>query len=241
MGSLFVVSDVHGYLDDLVHGLDQAGFGGGDELWVLGDLLDRGPDGIGVIEHVRELQRQAPGQVHVLMGNHEILALGRARFPGTKFDESWIINGGKVRDQEALTEDHLDWLASLPLMANVGDYLVMHSDTTRYLDWGSSVEDVNSTVRAALADAGDFDAHWDVWAKLTSRYHFGRADGAEVAQRVLSTYGGELVVHGHSIIGTLLDVPSHEVEQPLLYADGYVLDIDGGRYDGGPLFVIELD
>jgi hypothetical protein len=117
----------------------------------------------------------------------------------------------------------------------------MHSDTTKYLDWGSSVEDVNTTVRSALADSSDFDAHWEVWAKLTSRYHFGRADGAEAAQQVLSTYGGELIIHGHSIIGTLLDVPSHDVHEPLLYAEGYVLDIDGGRYDGGPLFVIELD
>ena len=240
MGSLYVVSDVHGFRDDFVHGLEDVDFSADDELWVLGDLLDRGPDGIGVVDFVRGLQEELPGAVHVLMGNHEILALGRHRFPGTKFEESWVINGGRAADQEGLTEDHVEWLATLPLMANVGDYLFVHSDTTEYLAWGSSVEDVNATVRDALADAADFDAHWDVWRRLTSRYDFARGDGHRVAQDFLSTYGGELIVHGHSIIGTLLDVPSATVEEPLLYADGYVLDIDGGRYDGGPLFIVEL-
>jgi hypothetical protein len=58
---------------------------------------------------------------------------------------------------------------------------------------------------------------------------------------MLSTYGGEVIVHGHSIIGTLLGVPSEEVTKPVLYADGHVLAIDGGRYDGGPLLLVEAD
>jgi hypothetical protein len=241
MGALYVVSDVHGYREDLVRGLDRAGFSGGDELWILGDLLDRGPDGIGVIDLAMSLQEQAPGQVHVLMGNHEALALGRHRFPGTKLEDSWRVNGGKARDQEGLTERHLDWLGSLPLMARVGDYLLVHSDTTEYLSWGKTIDDVNSTVASALAEAGDLEAHWDVWARLTSRYDYARRDGGEVAREVLDTYGGEVVIHGHSIIGTLLDRPSREIDQPLLYADGLVLDIDGGRYDGGPLLIVRLD
>jgi hypothetical protein len=241
MGSLFAVSDVHGFRDDLVQGLDRVGFGGEDELWVLGDLLDRGPDGVGAIDHVMRLQQEAPERVHVLMGNHEVLAVGRRRFPDSVFDESWRINGGLQRDQDALTEEHVAWLAALPLMAAVGDHLFLHSDTTQYLRWGTTVDEVNSTVRAALADAGDFDAHWDVWRGLTSRHDFAGRDGSSVAQRMLTTYGGALLVHGHSIIGTLLNRPSREVTEPLLYAGGHVLDIDGGRYDDGPLLIVALD
>ena len=172
MGSLFVVSDVHGYRDDLRHVLVEAGLLDADgdwrgheddALWVLGDLTDRGPDGIGVIDLVMGLQRQAPGQVHVLMGNHEILALGRHRFPGSRFADSWRINGGRRRDQEALTPEHVEWLASLPLMGRAGDFLLVHSDTTEYLARGESVDEVNATVREQLA-ADDLDGHWDVGA-----------------------------------------------------------------------------
>ena len=48
-------------------------------------------------------------------------------------------------------------------------------------------------------------------------------------------------MHGHSIIGSLIDKPSSEVTEPVLYADGLVVGIDGGRYDGGPLLLVQLD
>jgi hypothetical protein len=247
MGPLYVVSDVHGHRDDLAHGLRSAGLldengrwtGGDAQLWVLGDLTDRGPDGIGVVNLVRGLQAQAPEQVHVLMGNHEILALGRARFPKTRFAGSWRANGGLARDQAGLTEDDLAWLAGLPVAARVGDELLVHSDTLEYLSWGDSVEEINATVTALLDDGG-FLEHWDVWARLTSRYDFAGDEGPGAARRLLDSLGGERIVHGHSIIGSLLGVRSTEVRSALLYAEGLVLAIDGGRYDGGPLLVVRL-
>jgi hypothetical protein len=93
----------------------------------------------------------------------------------------------------------------------------------------------------SLVAGDDAQQHFDLFAALTDRYDFAGAEGADVARRVLSTFGGQVVVHGHSIIGSLLDVPSSEVEEPLLYADGLVVDIDGGRYDGGPLLLVRLD
>jgi hypothetical protein len=248
MGPLFVVSDVHGYRDDLVAELAKEGLtdgrgrwsGGDAQLWVLGDLTDRGPDGIGVVDLVMSLQRQAPGQVHVLMGNHEILALGMKRFPESRFASSWVLNGGLDRDQDAFTAEHLKWLGSLPVLAKVGDYLFMHSDTTAYLTWGDSVAEINARVRE-IVDAGDVDGYWDVWARLTSRYHFARPDGPDVARSLLQQLGGRGIVHGHSIIGSLVDSPSSEVDGPILYAEGQVLAVDGGRYDGGPLLVVRLE
>jgi hypothetical protein len=249
MGSLYVLSDVHGYRDDLHRGLASAGlvddggrWNGSDDdvLWVLGDLFDRGPDGIGAADLMRSLQVQAPEQVHVLMGNHEILALGRHRFPGSEFEDSWRVNGGKRRDQAGLTEDHLTWLASLPLVARAGDFLLLHSDTTAYLSWGDSIGEINETVRDALSDPEDLEAHWEVWARLTGRGDFAGADGRAVAAGLLDTLGGSYVVHGHSIISMMVDAPFEDVTEPLLYAGGLVLDIDGGRYAGGPLLVVRL-
>jgi len=263
MGLLFVVSDVHGHCDDLFDALVSAGLvsaglvsagpvsterrvstaqwcGGDAELWILGDLTDRGPDGIGVLDLVMSLQAQAPGQVHALMGNHEALALGRHRFPESRFAESWRINGGQLHDQDALTETHRSWLSSLPLLGRVGDYLLMHSDSTAYLSWGDSIEEINTTVGHLIA-SHEFDGHWDVWARLTSRYHFSGRDGTEVARHMLDILGGEVIVHGHSIIGSLIGRASSDVDGPVLYADGLVLAIDGGRYDGGPLLVVRLD
>jgi hypothetical protein len=246
MGDTFVVSDVHGHLDDLRHVLAQAGLvtddrwvGGNASLWVLGDLVDRGPDGIGVVRLMRSLTAQAPEQVHMLMGNHESLMLGEKLFPGTRFDDIWLFNGGVASDQAALDDQDVAWLRGLPVLALAGDYLLMHSDTAHYLTWGSSVEEVNSTLSAVLA-GDDPDQHFEVFAALTDRFDFAGPDGVDVAQRMLETYGGEAIVHGHSIIGSLINKPSREVTGPLRYAGGLVIGIDGGRYDGGPLLLVQL-
>src|SRR4051812_24587712 len=214
MGSLFVVSDVHGHLEDLSAQLVGAGLvdaedrwaGGDTQLWVLGDLVDRGPDGIGVVRLVRSLVQQAPEQVHMLMGNHESLMLGYHLFPETRFAQIWSVNGGHRRDQEALTEEGGAWLRGLPAVALGGGHLLMHSDTTGYLRWGASVEEINATVTDRLA-GDDFDTHFDVFAALTHRFDFAGNDGADVARKMLSALGGTTIVHGHSIIGSLIDVP----------------------------------
>jgi len=244
---LYAVSDVHGYREDLVAGLrakgllgeDESWTGGDDQLWLLGDYLDRGPDGIGVIDLVMSLQRAAPENVHPLMGNHEALALGRHRFPDSEFGASWVINGGRQRDQDALTDEHVAWLAGLPVAAVVDGYLLLHSDSASYLGWGSSVAEINATVADMLA-GDDLAQHWEVWSRLTSRGHFA-SFGDLAAQEVLDVLGGTMLVHGHSMIATLVDTPSAQVTGPVQYADGLVLAIDGGRYDDGPLLVVALD
>jgi len=245
--STYVISDVHGHLEDLravlaKNGLidDEARWTGTDhELWMLGDLVDRGPDGIGVIRLMRSLQEQAPERVHVLLGNHEALMLGYHLFPGTRFAEVWLVNGGRPADQDALTDDEVAWLRGLPAMALTRDHLLMHSDTTGYRQWGSSVEEVNATV-AGLLGGDDAQRHFDVFASLTDRYDFADRDGADAARTMLATFGGRRLVHGHSIIGSLIDVPSAQVGGPLTYADDLVVAIDGGRYDGGPLLLVRL-
>ena len=97
----------------------------------------------------------------------------------------WAVNGGHESDQQALTDDHVAWLRSLPVMARHGDYLLMHSDTTDYLEWGDSVDDINSTVSTLVA-GDDAEALWEVFATLTSRHDFAGGDGARVAEDVLA-------------------------------------------------------
>src|SRR5690242_8301691 len=88
---LFIIGDVHGQLEKLIRllrgaglvGKDLAWSGGGKRLWLLGDYVDRGPDGIGVLELVMRLQGEAAragGEVGALLGNHDVLLLSARRF-----------------------------------------------------------------------------------------------------------------------------------------------------------------
>jgi hypothetical protein len=204
-----------------------------------------------VLDLVMKLQSQAQhvqGQVIMVLGNHEVLALGTQLFGSAgigldgrsrNFAASWLRNGGVRTDQASLTERHVAWLRALPAVVRLDDYVLMHSDTLEYVEWGDSIEEINTAVSAILA-TDDPAKWWDLWWRLTTRYVYNGEDGAYQAQGMLARLGGRLLVHGHSIVADLLDIESEKVDGPLLYAEDQVLAVDGGIYDGGPCLVVEL-
>jgi hypothetical protein len=255
----YVVGDVHGHLDELLGALADAGLvddeatwcGGDTHLWFLGDFVDRGPDGIGVIDLVMRLADEAAaagGQVEALLGNHEILLLGMHHFGDTEvpsdfgprsFARSWEMNGGQVTDQEAVTDEHVEWLTARPALAQVGDHLLMHSDTVEYLSWGADVDEINAGIQEVLR-GDDLVEWWEVWRRLTTRHAFRGPFGGEVASQLLGVLGGDQVVHGHSVIADQLGVAPAQIDSPYEYADGRALGVDGGVFVGGPCLVVKL-
>jgi len=74
MSRTIIIGDIHGCLEelnDLVERLDPLP---GDRIHFLGDLVDRGPDSLGVARRVRGLIDEYPGSV-CIAGNHEEKAL----------------------------------------------------------------------------------------------------------------------------------------------------------------------
>ena len=261
--SAFAVGDVHGCIAPLREALSQAGFidghdrwcAGDARLWFLGDLTDRGPDGVGVLDLVMSLQRQAVdlgGEVGCLLGNHELMLLaahlpeGSTRHsPQTEelaqqmFRERWVGNGGRESDSARLTLEHLAWIAGLPAMVLLGEHLMMHADTLGYRNYGGSVEEVNAAVAAVLADPVDVEEIDELTHMMTKRFAFASDDG-EAASGFLAEYGGRQVVHGHSPVPLLLGRDPQDVTGPLVYAGGYAANFDTGTFLGGPCFVAPL-
>lgn len=267
-GPLFVVGDVHGYLDELVEALRAQGLidengswaAGNARLWFLGDFTDRGPDGIGVIDLVMRLSAEAAaagGYCKALMGNHELLLIGAKRFGDTPvnsgagtatFQAAWLLNGGQKHDMDRLQDVHLQWMSRLDAVVREDDHLLLHSDTTAYLDYGQTIEDVNDTVHEIL-NRNDADEVWDVFRKFTKRFAFRDEGGPQAVQELLSTYGGSRIVHGHSPIPYLLGQVGTEdgegnsgplVDGPHVYADGLAIAMDGGVTMAGKLLVVQL-
>ncbi|WP_414720849.1 metallophosphoesterase [Streptomyces sp.] len=269
-GPLYVVGDVHGYLDELLAALHERGLvdedghwsAGSARLWFLGDFTDRGPDGIGVIELVMQLSAEAAaagGYCRALMGNHELLLLGAHRFGDTpvnstagtaSFLAAWRLNGGQPSDMERLEDRHLTWISRLDAAYLTDGHLLLHSDTTAYLEYGSSIEEMNDAVTGVL-QRGDADECWDLFRKFTKRFAFRGEGGAKAARELLSTYGGNQVVHGHSPIPYLLgeiggefpvdtEEGGHAVNGPMVYAENLAVAMDGGVTMDGRLLVAQL-
>jgi len=129
----YVFSDVHGHVAPLARLLSRVSPSVDDQIFMLGDMIDRGPDPTGVMYLCRDLQGCT-----VLMGNHEDLMLSFFDDPHDPFNQAnWMLNGG-FTTAESLASiepsrclDLLDWVKSLPLSAHVRvggrPYLLVHA------------------------------------------------------------------------------------------------------------------
>jgi hypothetical protein len=260
MPQAFVIGDLHGQYEKVVALLRQAALidqelnwcGADAILCFLGDYCDRGPDGIGCIDLVMRLQQEAAvtgGQVIALLGNHEPLLLAAHRFgdqrlPGQyeSFWSSWKRNGGVDRDLAGLTPERLAWLCALPAMTLLGRHLLMHADALFYTDFGHSITTVNATITAVLTS--DDPAVWEqLLFVFTERMAFwgDPALGVTYAANLLKTFGGEQLIHGHTPISYLVGQSAGLIHEPLIYANGLCVNVDGGMYLGGRGFVYAID
>lgn len=129
----YVFSDVHGHVAPIARLLSRVSPSDEDTLYMLGDMIDRGPDPLGVMYLCRDL----PGCT-VLRGNHEDLMLSFFKNPHGDMEQiNWLINGGGTTAEGlaalpgARCAELLDWVESLPLaahtMVNDRRYLMVHA------------------------------------------------------------------------------------------------------------------
>ena len=64
----YVMSDIHGQMDALMRMIEKIDFGYEDELYILGDVIDRGTKSVECIKWIMEQDN-----ILTLMGNHELL------------------------------------------------------------------------------------------------------------------------------------------------------------------------
>jgi hypothetical protein len=135
-----------------------------------------------------------------------------------------------------LRPEHVAWIEQLPAVARDGDWLLVHSDTDRYLDYGTSVESVCGSISAIVAGQ-DSRPLAVLLADLADRGAFAEPDRLA---RTLGVLGGERVVHGHTPIWFTTGAEPAQVTAPLAYAGGLALNVDHCLFAGGPGFIAEL-
>lgn len=132
MSRRFVIPDIHGccrtfrrLVSELIR-LEP-----GDELYLLGDLIDRGPDSKGVLDFIFELRDQG-FSVSAVKGNHEEMCLKAGE--GLQFLELWLANGGlatlrsfKAESACEIPPSYRDLLRSLPNYILLDAFVLVHA------------------------------------------------------------------------------------------------------------------
>ncbi|MGB0101256.1 MAG: metallophosphoesterase [Nocardioides sp.] len=247
------LSDVHGHLDALRGMLLELELtapgdvwaGGDRQLWLLGDYLDRGPDGLEVVDMVRRLQSEARGvggRIHPLLGNHELQFLAALHFghrtvphqPDTTWMSGWLRFGGVEEELRAVSDEQVEWMTELPLIDAVDGVVLAHSDSEGYLELGQTVEEINAVGRDILA--GRDQTRWALLHELMTRK--GDFLTSAAVDRFVGTLGAQRVIHGHSTLGGVFHLGPEDRTRPHVYADGRVTAIDGGVFEGGVLIPV---
>lgn len=140
------VGDLQGCLEPLERLLAAVGFGGDDVLYSVGDLVNRGPDSLGVLRRLRDLGARC------VLGNHDLALLRMAA--GTAPTRHPLLEPVlRAPDAPAL----LDWLAAQPVLHIEPDLAMVHGGLhPHWTDLPAAAATLNAAVDAARPeiDAG---------------------------------------------------------------------------------------
>lgn len=139
----YVLGDLHGEKSKFAKMLDVIHFSSSDMLYILGDVLDRGKEGIPLLVKIMQMNN-----VKLLLGNHEYMARNVFN-KGKQADiDLWLRNHSKytIRDFLDLSREKqnqiIDFLNSLPSYMDVTvgskNFYLVHGfpgDTVRQRVW----------------------------------------------------------------------------------------------------------
>jgi len=223
----YVISDIHGQYDMFMELLDKIKLKGNDTLYVLGDILDRGPHPIKTLMKLMEM----PNAI-CLVGNHEFMALECLEFLMKEITDksleelnaetldnlvTWQFNGSQSTIDEFRKLDSesqmdvIDFIKNFLIYEEVSvngkDYLLVHAGGNYSLE----------------KDIEDYSLHELIW---------GRADYD--VRYFEDTY----VITGHTPTQTIKDNP----HPGYIYQRNNHIVIDcGAHYPGGRLAALCLD
>lgn len=213
MKRILAISDIHGELELFNELLEKVKYDASeDQLILLGDYVDRGPNSKGVLERVIELKEQ--GAI-VLRGNHDQMMLEAAR-GDTGATGNWLRNGALATLQSydasiegmklpvtELFRAHVEFIQETEFYYETADYLFVHAGVQP----GVPVQETDPYVLMWIRD----------------EFHRG--------------YSGEKkVVFGHTPSYAMRGTEDYRP----YFGDNRIIGIDGGAVYGGQLNCLEL-
>ena len=235
---VYAIGDVHGLSGhfEALLGAMAAKAAGGGELVLLGDLIDRGPDGVGVLRSAaRSAAELGFGTKTVVIGNHEIMMQMSMR-PGpsqTRHLAHWSANGGSailhqvgltgpvtgiggpIADRvirDAIGPDAMAMIEEAASHREVGNLLFVHGG----IDPAVPLSEWFARPRLAV---GTGDLHY-AWIRSAFLFHQGPFEG------------NRLVVHGHSQEHLVVKFKGYPPDRAHRL-DGWRIGLDGGSYGTG--------
>ena len=247
----YVISDIHGHFSEFKEMLERISFGPDDELYILGDIIDRGPESAEILVWAVD---EAPENIHFLMGNHEIMMqqalLGSSLLQRYRASIQWFDNKGwktrtklsNLTSKDWQKENLRRWLENLLPYAWIDAgghaFLLVHAGLSvpalKAAQAGQTFKHEN-----ALNDRGIM--HWLFPPDIPPVYEMENGIGEQGRDELVWARSEWLckpadlafhVVHGHSVISKrTFDAIAEKGGNPSVWEPGKILHYFENRHD----------
>lgn len=148
----WAVGDVQGCFGAFRELLARIGYRRGrDRIWLVGDLVNRGPDSLGMLRWARD----QGDSVRLVLGNHDLHLL--AQHAGVSKARRADTLEGVLADPEA--DDFCDFLARQPFLHEEGRFLMIHAGLLPIWDLDAARAAAAAAREALAADRRGFLEH----------------------------------------------------------------------------------
>ena len=234
---VYVMSDLHGQSDAFFDILEQINFSDNDELYILGDIIDRGPDAFKIYDYIVSHKN-----VHLLKGNHEQMMLDFVNLNAGDIVENptvyhsrnlrfayliWMQNGGNITYEQLIKfsktkrQKIFNTLKKCKyyekIEVNGQKYILCHGTPTFYELSGVENPTIDDMLNALII-APEYEILW----------------GRDCYPQEVPF--GYKVIHGHTPVHHLWNTDS--IKQ---YSNGDFINVDCGCASGKRLACLRLD
>lgn len=140
MKKRWVIPDIHGCVNTLKQLVETCIQPDKDDsIYFLGDYIDRGPDGKGVIDYIMSFQNEGYN-IDYLIGNHEYYCMNayemdkKRWFTKSSIHKEWERYGAKTtlksfgaRRPRDIEEKYIDWMKKGKYFIELDDYILVHA------------------------------------------------------------------------------------------------------------------
>ena len=231
--SIAVITDVHGEYDIYLDLLMKNGiidnelnwkFGKG-HLVILGDVFDRGDNVTEVLWHLFGLEKQASragGKLHLLLGNHELMILGRAQgYISGKYRTVENISGTYYCDLYSANSVIGSWLRTRPIIISINNILFVHAGlSTEVIRRDLKIERINrifsnqivgkelSSIDKNEEPAFLNDENGPLWYR---GYFTDKSFSESRIDSILTFYEKDHIVIGHTVTNEIVSFFDHKI------------------------------
>lgn len=226
MTRILAISDIHGELKLFQQLLVKTNYNAKqDQLFLLGDYVDRGPSSCGVLNLVAELKANG---ARILMGNHEAIMLAACRSGHPKPWLHWItVCGGietltsygyQVHDfEEAIKTNSLP--AFIRTLPKLEEHLKLIETFEPYIE----LDDAIFVHAGVVPDVSLNEMKRNEFLWIREEFHTG--------------YRGEkTIIFGHT---PTYKLQQDETNYSVYFGENNIIGIDGGAVFGGQLHAFE--